>query len=271
MTRVTYLEEHVTESTGTRTLISPSVQTLSSATRRCWILSTRPRSCPRALMSCRSERARPRPRGRRGDHSHRAQARDRRQGSSPRGCRKCCSVDLTSEKNERYKQFVIRHLLFTPIKSFSNLLTRSPWGCRVSSLRCAAPRPRLCPGPLCIPPCSHSDLRPHSPADHQWSLRPQPRLRNSGWADWGLSRQLLDWVLCVNATLWPDLSSHSGPRRRRRMRCWRHRGEAGSGREAADWASAAESCSYAASSTWLSGFETKPWEKVLFNILRAIT
>ena len=97
VTRVTCEEEHVTESTGTRTWISPSVRTLSSATRRCWTLSTRPLSCPRHRMSCRSERARPRPRGRgrRGDHSHRGQARARGERSpSPRGCHSCCSVDL---------------------------------------------------------------------------------------------------------------------------------------------------------------------------------
>ena len=93
MTRVTYVYEHVTESTGTRTWISPNVRMLSSATRLCWSLSTRPRSCPRHLMSCRSERAR-----RRGDPLYRGQARARRGRSrSPQDCRKCYSVDLQSE------------------------------------------------------------------------------------------------------------------------------------------------------------------------------
>ena len=134
VTRVTCEEEHVTESTGTQTWISPSVRTLSSAKRRCWTLSTRPPSCPRHRMSCRSERERPRPRGRRGDHLHPGQARARGERSpSPRGCRSCCSVDL-QRKIKIMKDFtrffnkkwhIIMFCTFY-VFSFSNLLTRSP-------------------------------------------------------------------------------------------------------------------------------------------------
>ena len=100
VTRVTCDEEHVTESTGTQTLISPSVQRLSAAARRCWTPSTRPPSCPRHPRPCCSERVRPRPRERerRGDHWHWGQVRGERSPSLRGPRHNCCSGDLRNEK-----------------------------------------------------------------------------------------------------------------------------------------------------------------------------
>ena len=139
--------------------------------------------------------------------------------------------------------------------------THSPWGCRVSSWGPRVDlRPRLCSGLRSLRR-NHSDLRSRSWVGLQWSLHSRPRLQRSGSTDWDLSRCY--WIVCLSFDP-PDLSSHWEPKRRRRLRYWRPREEEESGRAAADWESAAASCSYAASSIWLSGFETKPRDKVLF-------